>query len=110
MGHCRPGAIVGQEAIVGQGVIIGPWVSIGPGAVTRRPNATVIDLGFVDGHRRCLEIDPDGTAWISGGCKTLRIDDQIAAWDRRANRRGALAQAQYAKALLALHLGARSDA
>ena len=97
---CRieDGCRLGNGCTLGNGCRIGEGHRLGE-ECTLGANATdPIDLGFVDGYRRCIA-NVDGVAYIGAGCRWFTLQDAIKHWERREDRALTRVLMEYAKAI-----------
>lgn len=79
------GARVGQDAVIGIGASIGRGAivacntELGSGAVVPEYGQHTIDLGLVDGYRKCIS-EVAGVAIVTAGCRTFTLDEALDHW------------------------------
>jgi NDP-sugar pyrophosphorylase family protein len=83
--HIGASAYIGKRTYIGKGVYIDAWAHIGEEAYIGRGARGVIDLGFVDGYRKCIA-EVDGVAYIGAGCRWFTLDDAIKHWSNKDDR------------------------
>ena len=95
--------LLGNDCKLGSGCILGEDCVLG-GGCTLEANATdPIDLGFVDGYRKCIA-NVNGVAYIGAGCRWFTLQDAIKHWEKREDRLLTRALMEYAK-VIANHKG-----
>lgn len=108
--------IIGDRVCIAADVSIGDDVRIGSGCYIENkvvvdidsnigdcafigPHAHhVIDLGCVDGYRKCLAV-VDGVAHIGAGCRWFTVDEGIRHWSDKPYRADTRALMNYAAAI-----------
>ena len=98
----------GNRVTLGNGVTLGDYVHLGNdvrlgNGVTLGPNATdAIDLGHVDGYRKCLA-QVKGIAYVGAGCRWFTLAEAIKHWSTHGrDRRLTVCLLQSAIAIAAL--------
>ena len=96
------GASIGGGASIGRGASIGEDASIGEGASIGPNSVGAIDLGSVDGYRKCIA-QINGVAYIGAGCRWFPLAKALHHWGNHAeDRRLTMCLMQSAVAIAAL--------
>lgn len=72
-------AVIGIGASIGRGAIVACNTELGSGAVVPEYGQHTIDLGLVDGYRKCIS-EVAGVAIITAGCRTFTLDEALDHW------------------------------
>ena len=83
--HIGDRAHIGAWASIGEGARIGDRASIGDRAHIGEGAEESIDLGWADGHRKCIA-QVKGVAYIGAGCRWFTLADALKHWGSKPNR------------------------
>lgn len=70
---------VGAYATINKGAIISSDTELGNGVVVPEFGRHTIDLGLVDGYRKCIS-EVAGVAVVTAGCRTFTLDEALEHW------------------------------
>jgi len=87
---------VGRDCILERACSLPPGTFIGMRATLGERARDPIDLGFVDGYRKCIA-QVDGIAYIGAGCRWFTLDMAIKHWSNKPDRIQTLALMMAAK-------------
>ena len=79
-------ASIGNGTRIGNGTSIGDDASIGDRASIGDDASEVIDLGFVDGYRKCIA-GVNGVAYVGAGCRWFTLAEAIKHWESHEKNR-----------------------
>ena len=81
MERCKLGevCVIGCRCVLGYKCILGKDIKLGDNA------EDPIDLGFVEGYRKCIA-NVDGVAYIGAGCRWFTLQEAIRHWENRKDR------------------------
>lgn len=70
---------IGSFSAIGKGAVIDSNTELGNGAVVPEFGRHTVDLGLVDGYRKCIS-EVAGVAIITAACRTFTLDAALEHW------------------------------